>query len=172
MVASFITTFFMSAFDGPAYRSIFFVSPIEVAQDLMIAAFRVLKDGELGDILGEPILQSKPTRASSSATGPVSKPGFLKRFIRRFIIGLPLVGASSAVHMLISLHMLAPVQWIARFRGSRSRRNSNSRDIAALIIVGLLVAGTVRALYKVYQFTEALTKRALLRAEDAILEVA
>ncbi|KAJ3514231.1 hypothetical protein NLJ89_g2494 [Agrocybe chaxingu] len=171
MVASFITTFFMSAFDGPAYRSIFFVSPIEVAQDLMIAAFRVLKDGELGDILGEPILQSKPIRAPSS-TPPASKPGFLKRFIRRFIIGLPLVGASSAVHMLISLHMLAPVQWIARFRGSRSRRNSNSRDIAALIIVGLLVVGAVRALYKVYQFTEALTKRALLRAEDAILEVA
>jgi len=72
--------------------------------------------------------------------------------------------------MFLSLQMLAPVQFVARYRASRSRRN-NSKDFAALIIVALVVAGAVRALYKVYKLTEILTRRILMRAEDAILEV-
>jgi len=143
MVASFITTFFMSAFEKPSTSSWFFyVSPFEVAQDLVAAAFRVIQDGELSDIFAEPMYQSAQTRRSSKDLIP-SPPGIVKRFIRRFIIGLPLVGAGSVVHMLLSLQMLAPVQFIARYRANRRNRN-NSKDIAALIIVGLLVFGAVR----------------------------
>jgi len=170
MVASYITTFFMSAFEEPTYQSLFFISPIEVAQDLITAAFRVLRDGELVGTFEEPMFSSKSTSATKMPL-PTPPPGVLKRFIRRFILGLPLVGASSLVQMLLSVGALGPVQWIARYRGSRNRRNSNSRDIAAIIIISLLLVGAARALYKVYQLTQDLTKRALLRAEDAILEV-
>jgi hypothetical protein len=78
---------------------------------------------------------------------PSPPPGVLKRFIRRFILGLPLVGASSLVQMLLSFGALGPVQWIARYRGSRNRRNSDSRDIAAIIIISLLLVGAVRYLF-------------------------
>ncbi|KAF8971408.1 hypothetical protein BDZ97DRAFT_1753228 [Flammula alnicola] len=167
MMASYVTTFFMAAFDEPTYYNFFFVSPIEVAQDLVTAAFRILRDGQLLEDAATYTTAKGPIKASV----PRPPPGFVKRFIRRFIIGLPLLGAGSIVQMLVSAQALGPVQWIARYRGSRNRRNSSSRDIAALIVISLLLVGAIRALYKVYQFTEGLTKRALLRAEDAILEV-
>jgi len=172
MVASFITTFFMSAFEQPSSGSSwFYISPFEVAQDLVAAAFRVIKDGDIFDEFPETVYQTSASgRSSTSSSRSRSPPGLIKRFIRRFLIGLPLVGAGSVVHMLLSLQMLAPVQFLARYRANRRNRN-NSKDMAALIIVALLVFGTVRALYKVYQLTETLTKRALVRAEDAILEV-
>jgi len=147
MVASFITTFistfFVSAFEEPTRQSLFFISPFEVAQDLITAAFRILRDGELAGTFEEPIFSHKSTTATKIPL-PSRPPGLLKRFIRRFIFGLPLVGASSLVQMLLSVGALGPVQWIARYRGSRNRRNNNSRDIAALIIISLLLVGVLR----------------------------
>jgi len=144
MVASYFTTFFMSAFEAPtnSYSSLFYISPIDVAQDLITAAFRVIRDGDIFEFFSEPIFQSSHTR-KSSADVPSQPPGFIKGFIRRFLIGLPLVGAGSIVHMMLSLQMLAPIQFIARYRASRSRRD-NSKDIAALIVIALVVAGAVR----------------------------
>ncbi|OBZ79043.1 E3 ubiquitin-protein ligase MARCH11 [Grifola frondosa] len=43
--------------------------------------------------------------------------------------------------------------------------------LVALLVIAVVLVGAARALYKVYQLTERLTKRLLLRAEDAILEV-
>jgi hypothetical protein len=149
MLASYITTYFMAAFEEPsnyyAY-SFFYISPIQVFQDLVTAAFRVLRDGDVAGILGDTVFTS-PTRTSNS-TPPTSKqkPGLVMRFIRRFVLGLPLVGAGSLVHLLLSVQMLAPVQWLARYRGQRNRRNNSSRDIAALIVIGLLVVGAARYL--------------------------
>jgi len=172
MIASYITTFFISAFEEPTYYHSFYSNPFDVAQDLVTAAFRVMKDGALADILGDNIRRPSTTgRAPIVPPTPRPHPGIITRFIQRFIIGLPLVGAGSLVHMLLSVHFLAPVQWLARYRGSRNRRNNGSRDIAALIVISLLVVGALRALYKVYLFTQSITKRVLLRAEDAILEV-
>jgi len=169
MIASYITTFFISAFDEPSYYHPFYSSPFEVARDLVTAAFRVMKDGDLAGII-EANIQHPPSRPEAPVV-PSPQPGIMIRFIQRFIIGLPLVGAGSLVHLLLSVHFLAPVQWLARYRGSRSRRNNGSQDIAALIVISLLVVGALRALYKVYQFTQFITRRILLRAEDAILEV-
>jgi len=173
MIASYITTFFISVFESPSYYHPFYSNPFEVAQDLVTAAFRVMKDGEMASILEDNIRQRSTTTSTPGAPPPVPRPrsGIIVRFIQRFILGLPLVGASSLVHLLLSVQYLAPVQWLARYRGSRSRRNDGSRDIAALIVIGLLVVGALRALYKVYQFTQFITRRILLRAEDAILEV-
>jgi hypothetical protein len=172
MAASFVTTYFMSSFEEPQtdYFGFFYISPLQVAQDLITAAFRILKDGNV-DIFDEAVsyTTSKGTTRSPIPQRPPG--GLLRRFVRRFLLGLPLVGAGSIVQLLLSVGGLAPVRWVARFRGSRNRRNDNSRDIAALIIITLVVLGAARALYKVYVYMETLTKKALSRAEDAILEV-
>ncbi|KAF9455110.1 hypothetical protein P691DRAFT_716330 [Macrolepiota fuliginosa MF-IS2] len=178
MLASYVTTYFMAAFEEPTtssyFSSVFFVSPLEVAQDLVVAALRILKEGSIDGLLDDTIT---PTATSGSGRRPgrplrpPSNPGFVRRFIKRFLLGLPLVGAGSLVHMLLSVGYLVPVQWLARYRGNRNRRD-NSRDLAALIVVALLVMGTLRALLKVYQLTQMVTHRLLLRAEDAIVEVA
>lgn len=192
MLASYITTYFMAAFEEPSSYysySFFYISPIQVFQDLVTAAFRVLRDGDVAGIFDDTAFTS-PTRTGDS-TPPSSKqtPGLIMWFIRRFVLGLPLVGAGSLVHLLLSVQMLAPVQWLARYRGQRNRRNDSSRDIAALIVIGLLVVGAARylvdtaqlavhlttifrrALIKVYQLTQRWTQYLLIRAEDAILEV-
>ncbi|KAF5356181.1 hypothetical protein D9756_004134 [Leucocoprinus leucothites] len=179
MLASYITTYFMSAFEEPTTSSyyswsFFYVSPFEVAQDLVVAALRILKDGGIDGLLDDtiPVGGNGPrSRRPDRVLRPHSSPGFIKRFIKRFILGLPLVGAGSLVHMLLSVGYLLPVQWLARYRGNRNRRDG-SRDLAALIVVALLVVGALRALLKVYQLTHSITQRLLLRAEDAILEVA
>jgi hypothetical protein len=189
MCSSYLTTYFMSSFDdhssyGPSYY--FFISPIDVGQDLIRAALRILRDQDAFPI------EETARRTRLTKTNPASLPSpptFLTRFVRRFIVGLPMIGAGSIVHMLLSLPLLGPVHWIARFRGSRSRRG-NSTDVAAMIIVVLLIVGIARhvllarlihvpslpdissrALYEAYKLTRKFSERILLYAEDVILEV-
>ncbi|KAJ7492695.1 hypothetical protein FB451DRAFT_1219269 [Mycena latifolia] len=178
LLSSFITTYFMSWFEEPSesyyYRSHFFygISPFEIAQDLIRAALRILQDedGEDGPIFGHGNTQFGHGETQFSTPSP-SESGIIKSFIRRFLLGLPIVGAGSIVHMLLSLGFLSPIHILARYRSSSRRRDSSSRDIASLIIIGLLLVGAAKALVQVYNFTQSLTKRLLLRAEDAILEV-
>jgi hypothetical protein len=139
----------MSAFEEPTtYYYSFYISPFEVAQDLVRAAFRILKDEIGGDELFSKVQMpvGSNTAGPSSLPKPRPSPGLIKSFIRRFIFGLPIVGAGSLVHMLLSFGFLGPVHWLARFRGNR-RRDSNSRDIAAVIIVVLLVVGAARSVH-------------------------
>jgi len=166
MCSSYLTTYFMNSIDDySSYgSSYFFVSPIDVGQDLIRAALRILRDQDAFPI-------EENTRLTRANPAPLpSPPTFFTRFVRRFIIGLPMIGAGSLVHMLLSLPLLGPVHWIARFRGSRSRRG-NSTDVAAMIIVGLLIVGIARALYQAYKLTRKFSERLLLYAEDVILEV-
>ncbi|OAX44216.1 hypothetical protein K503DRAFT_765198 [Rhizopogon vinicolor AM-OR11-026] len=165
MCSSYLTTYFMNSFDDySSYgSSYFFISPIDVGQDLIRAALRILQDQD-----AFPIEETVPTRTNPAPLP--SPPTFLTRFFRRFIVGLPMIGAGSIVHMLLSLPLLGPVHWIARFRGSRSRRG-NSTDIAAMIIVTLIIVGIARALYQAYKLTRKFSERILLYAEDVILEV-
>lgn len=140
MIASYITTFFL---EHPTSNIFYIYYPFDVAHDLVSAAFRVLRDGDLGDVFND-------ATSTSRSRGPIipqgdSPPGIVKSFIRRFIIGLPLVGATSVVQMFLTAPVIAPVQWMARWRGSRNRRNRNSQDVAAVIIIGLLVVGTLRS---------------------------
>lgn len=138
----------MSAFEEPSYHSyygfFYYISPLEVARDLVTAAFRIIRDGDLSDVLED---TASFTTAQGSSKVPIARapPGLVKRFVRRFLLGLPLLGAGSLVQMFVSVQALAPVQWIARYRGNRNRRNSNSRDIAALIVIGLLLVGAFRS---------------------------
>lgn len=143
MIASYITTFFISAFEEPTYYHPFYSNPFDVAQDLVTAAFRVMKDGDLASIIEDNIRQPSTARPGVPVV-PRPRPGMVIRFIQRFIIGLPLVGAGSLVHLLLSVQFLAPVQWLARYRGRRTRQNNGSRDVAALIVISLLVVGALR----------------------------
>ncbi|KAJ4486038.1 hypothetical protein J3R30DRAFT_3365990 [Lentinula aciculospora] len=192
LVSSFVTTYLLAYFQGPSSSSFYissssywFYDPTEVIHDLVRAALRILQDEELDS---ETLLRGQTTGTSFAASlNTQEDTSFLKRFIQRFVIGLPLIGASSLIHMMISLPLIGPVHWLARFR---ARRRNNDRDISAAIIVILIVLGAARqvaehtrckvrdcnsllyrALYAVYQLTQSVTKRLLLRAEDAILEV-
>jgi hypothetical protein len=161
MLASYLTTYFMGAFEEPAilsYWSFFYVSPFEVARDLVIAALRILKEGGIDGLLEDAVYPSRTdpqSRRRDSPLRPPPKPGFIKRFIKRFLLGLPLVSAGSLVHMLLSVGYLVPVQWLARYRGNRNRRDS-SRDLAALVVVTLLVVGALRCDRNDYDYTAIL----------------
>ncbi|EIM92607.1 uncharacterized protein STEHIDRAFT_164856 [Stereum hirsutum FP-91666 SS1] len=141
----------------------------DVGGDLIRTALGIIQD-ETGDLFDADKLFSSSSSAGIPFRQPPPPPGLIRRLFQRFLLGLPVVGVGSLVHML-SWTMLTPVHWLARFRGSRNRRGSGSRDTAAIILVLLIIAGAARALYKVYQFTESVTKRILLRAEEMILEV-
>jgi len=170
--SSYITTYFMSVFEEPSWSSdsyffySYYISPWDVAKDLIRAALRILKD-ENGFDFDESALFTRTTTKVNVAPTP---PGVLRRLIKRFILGLPIVGAGALIQMLLSLPFLGPVHWLARYRGNRSRRG-DTRDAASMVVIVLLLIGAARALYKVYEFTQRQTQRILSRAEDAILEV-
>ncbi|KIK70904.1 hypothetical protein GYMLUDRAFT_148344 [Collybiopsis luxurians FD-317 M1] len=166
ILSSYITTYLLAYFQGPSSSgfyisssSYWFYDPTEVLHDLVRASLRILQDEE--SIFHTESLLTPPDTVQAA-------PSVLTRLIQRFLVGLPLIGASSLIHMMVSLPLIGPVHWLARFRG---RRRNNDRDISALIIALLIVVGVARALYAVYQITQSITKRMLLRAEDAILEV-
>ena len=141
----------MSAFEEPSqsFYSSFYVSPFTVAKDLIVAALQILKDEDTIGIFDQVMdSRSRPTRDSDAPETIIltqAPPrGLLMRLVRRFILGLPMVGAGSLVWMLLSAPFLGPLQWLARQRGHRSRREQ-SRDIAAIVIVALLVMGAARS---------------------------
>ena len=146
MMSSFLTTFFVTSADEPSsYWYSFYVSPIEVVGDLVRASFRIFQDegGILEDILLSKFSPTESARRRPASPSDSKPPGVVKRFIQRFLLGLPVVGAGSLVHMLLSLPFIGPVHWLARYRGSRNRRG-NSRDLAAIVIVGLIIIGALR----------------------------
>ncbi|KAI9462482.1 hypothetical protein BJY52DRAFT_152268 [Lactarius psammicola] len=179
--SSFLTTTLISPLDEPSYGSYdsstsvyisgggywTWTNPYSVGRDLVRAALRIIQD-ETGGLF-DPDAFGSSTAPESAET--LSDPGIVWRFVRRFILGLPVVGAASLIHMLFSLPLLGPLQWIARSRGNRGRRGSRSGDTAAVVIMFLLAVGALRVVYQVYKFTESVTKRILLRAEESILEV-
>jgi hypothetical protein len=154
--SSFLTTTFISTLDEPSYTSYnsstFLVStgwgywtwtnPYSVGRDLVRAALRIIQD-ETGGLF-DPDAFSSSTAAAPESAEAISNPSIVWRFVRRCILGLPVVGAASLIHMLISLPLLGPLQWIARSRGNRGRRGSGSRDTAAVVIIFLLAIGALR----------------------------
>jgi hypothetical protein len=145
MLSSFLTTFFMSSFDEPSYWYSFYVNPADIVGDLVRASVRILEDAEAFFDENSASAPSSPKPITQPAIPPIVRPppGLLKKFIHRFLLGLPVIGAGSIVHMLFSLPFIGPVHWLARYRGNRDRRGS-TRDIAAVVIVVLIVVGAAR----------------------------
>lgn len=118
LCASFITTYFTNIIENPglSYNSFFYsyyIDPWDVGRDLVRAAIRIIKDENAFGTDDDPFF-SQATGSADSA--PAAAPGILKRLLKRFILGLPVVGAGSLVQMMLSLPFLGPLQWLARFR--------------------------------------------------------
>ena len=147
--SSFITTYFMSVFEEPSWStgsyfySYYYISPWDVGKDLIRAAFRILKDANGFDFDEDAFFTRTTAKINTPPIVARTPPGILKRFLKRFILGLPVVGAGSLVHMLLSLPFLGPVHWLARYRGNRSRRG-DTRDVAAMVVIVLLLVGAAR----------------------------
>jgi len=92
---------------------------------------------------------------------------FWKRLIRRFILGLAVVGSFSFVNFLYGTALMLPLRiW------GRRRRGDNARDTYAMVVLIFLLIGLARALYKTYGVTRTIAAAWLKRFETAILEVA
>lgn len=146
MCSSYITTYFMNYIEEqPTFGSTyFFISPVDVAQDLMRAAIRILRDQDLLPV--EDSLRSWPSSGVPIPMSALESPSLIRGFIRRFMLGLPMIGAGSLIHMLFSLPVLAPLQWVARWRANRRRRGS-SMDVAAAVIVVLIIVGVIKSVF-------------------------
>ncbi|KAF7306858.1 hypothetical protein MIND_00478000 [Mycena indigotica] len=193
ILSSFITTFFMSWFEEPSYSSyyyrsgpggffsgFFYVSPLEIVQDLIRAAVRIIQDE---DIAGT-------SHHHTSTAEPTEEPerGIIQSLIRRFFLGLPIIGASrqdspSLIHLTLTFRIQCGPNaafialdhsraWLGKMALKQSTPRSRGRKVQSFNRFYLYCLNKpVRALIKVYSFTESVTKRVLLRAEDAILEV-
>ncbi|TFK57028.1 zf-C3HC4-domain-containing protein [Heliocybe sulcata] len=166
LCSSFVTTFLLSSLEEDSGGSYYYISywPYDAVKDIVRAAIRILQDSDA--IMDDTLLPGR-MRRPRPPTVPASPPGIVKRFLQRFLLGLPVVGAGSLIHMLFSMPL--PIGWIARYRASRSRRGGG--DFATIVIVVLIIVGAARTLLKVYSWTQRFAQRLLLRAEDAILEV-
>jgi len=155
--SSFLATTLISSLDDPSYNSYdsfgssavyihsgggywTWTNPYTVGRDLIRAALRIIQDESGGVFDPDAFL----TSFASDDAETMSNHRIFWRFIRRIVLGLPVVGAASLIHMLFSLPFLGPIQWIARSRGNRRRRNSDSRDTAAIFIILLLAIGALR----------------------------
>lgn len=142
MFSSYVTSYFLASIEEQSMfgTTYFFVSPLDVAQDLVRAAIQILRDL---DILPPELEVPQSLRAHIPARLP-EPPGLVGRFIRRFLLGLPMVGVGSLIHMILTLPFMGPLQWIARWRGNRTRRGSD-RDLAAAVIVIFIMIGAARS---------------------------
>jgi len=126
-----------------------YVSPFDTARELIRASLKIMQDEDVAQILDQ-AFSAKPANSASATSGDTTAEAspiaiWIRNFISRFLLGLPLVGASSLVQMALSFPLLAPVQWLARYRGSARRRNGgNSKDLSAFIIAFLIIAGSAR----------------------------
>lgn len=161
----------------------YWVSPTQVAANLIRMALRVIRDEDI--IFEENLLKTNQPLPADFVPRPR---GFFANFLRRVVIGIPVVGVASLVQFLLSMSMLGPFHFLTQLRG-RNRRDS-SRDIATILVLIAIIYGAFRfvlvsssypfllinelilsALRGVYRVTERAAVYILSQAEDAILEV-
>ena len=146
-VSSFVTATCLGLFErGVSEDSYIFSSyfyPIDTFKDLVSSTLSILND-EFGIIEHR---DGPLPRSLHRPTPLTTKPDSLVvRLVKKFLLGLPLVGIGSLIQMILSMPILGPVHWIARYRSSRGRRGS-TRDMTAIIVLGLMVIGAVRFIY-------------------------
>lgn len=135
LCCSFITTSLLPDDERETTTYLYGVySPVDVIQGLVRATVNTFVDDKL---LDDTILSKGPP--SSHIRTPGKPPGLLKRLVRRFLLGLPVVGAGSIAHMLLSIPL--PFHWV---RLRTINRGRDSRDIMALLIVTVVLIGAAR----------------------------
>jgi hypothetical protein len=89
----------------------------------------------------------KRRRDPRAAYSPSSdRPSLLVRLVRRFLLGLSLVGIISFISLLLSLSLLAPLQVfrIHFFGNHRNNRNQGGLDGITILVIGFVVIGVVK----------------------------
>ncbi len=132
LLSSFVTTYFVGDDDSSTYTYSFYY-PVEIFRNLVKMTISILVDDRM---LDDSILRQK---AGNRIRQPHSPPSLLQRLFRRFLLGLPVVGAGSVAHMLMSIPL--PFHWL-RLRTRRTGRQS--KDLMALIILAVVLAGAAR----------------------------
>jgi len=147
-VSSLVTAACLGLFERgvseDSYIFSYYFYPIDTFRDLVSSTLSILND-EFGIIEQRQALR----RGSQHRPTPlIAEPdGLVVRLVKKFLLGLPLVGIGSLIQMILSMPILGPVQWIARYRSSRGRRGS-TRDMTAIIVVGLMLIGALRFIYQ------------------------
>ena len=152
-LSSFLTAACLGLFgQGASEDSRFFsyyFSPMDTFKDLVSSTLSILND-EFGIIdRHEGFHQRSNNHPAKLSTEPDT---LIVRLVKKFLLGLPLVGIGSLIQMILSMPILGPVHWIARYRSARGRRAS-SRDITAIIVLGLMVIGAIRFIYQSLEAT-------------------
>jgi hypothetical protein len=147
-LSSFVTAACLGLFERGASEDSYIFSyhfyPIDTFRDLVSSTLSILND-EFGIIDHR---EGLPRRSSNRPVPLSVEPDSLPvRLVKKFLLGLPLVGIGSLIQMILSMPILGPIQWIARYRSSRGRRGS-TRDMTAIIVVGLMVIGALRFIYQ------------------------
>ncbi|KAG8851403.1 hypothetical protein FRB91_007983 [Serendipita sp. 411] len=120
----------------------------------------------------KPVIKRRDPRSAYSPSEDGPRITIWTRLLRKFMLGLSLVGILSFLNLLLTMSLFGPLQ-IARTRWMRAGRREagNARDLGTILIVIFVLIGVARALYGVYFGTRKLAQYVLTRAENAILEV-
>lgn len=162
--SSFIATWFINPDDVDSFSggwSFFaggyWVDPFGAAKDFIRIVVRFLRDEDV--IMDESMFSRSSSRdAYLQPLRPQGSTGLIARFIQRFILGLPVVGVASLVHLLWTLSMLSPLHWMARWRTmNRGSRRERSRDIATIIILIAIIGGALRYVHRIKSYISLLT---------------
>ena len=183
--ASFLVTYFLDSSGngsgfGLGFWGFYWVSPSQVIGNIL----RILRDEE---IIPDELFSLSPSKASPSKFFDFSSWGRTGLFLKRILIGIPVLGVASLVQFLYSVSFLGPAHLFTRHAGRGRNRRESSIDIATIIILGAVLLGTLRyvpvctsvtftdvqcrALRGIYRLTERAVRYLLSRAEDMILEV-
>jgi hypothetical protein len=148
--SSFVTAAFLGVFEQGASEDSYFFSyyfyPIDTFKDLVSSTLSILND-EFGIIEHREGFRHRSKHRPAGAPLSTEPDALIVRLVKKFLLGLPLVGVGSLVQMILSMPILGPVHWIARYRSARGRRGS-SRDMTAIIVVVLMVIGAIRFIYQ------------------------
>jgi hypothetical protein len=127
MTSSFVTTFFFRALDTQhtSSSSWFSIYPYEYyfVSDFVNRLLGIFRDQE------DRLLYSANHNSSL---------GFLRRFMFRFIQGLPLLSSIS----IVATPLAMPLQMLTRWRGFR--RNRDTADFATVLMIGVLLYGVAK----------------------------
>ena len=134
LLSSFVTTYFVGGDDDAPVFHYAYWSPLELFRGLVRMTIGILADDNMID-------QSVYRRRDRNVQlrEPQAPPGILQRLLRRFLLGLPVVGAGSIAHMLLSIPF--PFHWL-RLRTRRANRQS--KDLMTLIVLAVVLAGAAR----------------------------
>ena len=146
-VASFLVTLFLDDLDpddtlhdgGFLFFGWGWVNPVDVAKNLIKTVLRALQDEDI--IAVEDIFNLGSKSAPSRFIEAPQKLGAIANFLRRILIGIPVLGATSIIQILWSTGFLRPFDLATRHRG-RNRRDS--RDFASAVILIAMIFGILR----------------------------